>query len=103
MLPKGKLNGVFYLKTDTNEGYKDFSVEEYKRPKFEVTFDPVKDEYKYGQTIELKGKAMMFSGVALSNTTVNYEIKNTISAGDISHGTRKMMIMKILFWEKQNQ
>jgi hypothetical protein len=50
-------------------------VEEYKRPKFEVTFDPVKDEYKYGQTIELKGKAMMFSGVALSNTTVNYEIK----------------------------
>lgn len=75
MLPKGKLNGVFYLRTDANEGYKDFSVEEYKRPKFEVTFDPVKDEYKYGQTIELKGKAMMFSGVALSNTTVRYEIK----------------------------
>jgi len=75
MLPKGKLNGVFYLKTDTNEGYKDFSVEEYKRPKFEVTFDPVKEEYKYGQTIELKGKAMMFSGVALSNTTVQYEIR----------------------------
>ncbi|MEC3875280.1 alpha-2-macroglobulin family protein [Chryseobacterium salviniae] len=75
MLPKGKLNGAFYLRTDTNEGYKDFSVEEYKRPKFEVTFDPVKDEYKYGQTIELKGKTMMFSGVALSNTTVNYEIK----------------------------
>ncbi|MBB4804890.1 uncharacterized protein YfaS (alpha-2-macroglobulin family) [Chryseobacterium defluvii] len=75
ILPKGKLNGVFYLRTDSEEGYKDFRVEEYKRPKFEVTFDPVKEEYKYGQTIELKGKAMMFSGVALSNTTVNYEIK----------------------------
>lgn len=76
MLPKGKLNGTFYLNTDgDSEGYKDIRVEEYKRPKFEVTFDPVKDEYKYGQTIELKGKAMMFSGVALSNTTVNYEIK----------------------------
>ncbi|WP_106915388.1 alpha-2-macroglobulin family protein [Chryseobacterium aurantiacum] len=75
-LPKGKLNGVFYLNTDgTSNGYKDIRVEEYKRPKFEVTFEPVKDEYKYGQTIELKGKAMMFSGVALSNTTVNYEIK----------------------------
>ncbi|REC50362.1 alpha-2-macroglobulin family protein [Chryseobacterium pennipullorum] len=75
-LPKGKLNGVFNLTTDgDSQGYKNFSVEEYKRPKFEVTFDPVKDEYKYGQTIELKGKAMMFSGVALSNTTVNYEIK----------------------------
>ncbi|SHG46497.1 MG2 domain-containing protein [Chryseobacterium oranimense] len=76
ILPKGQLNGVFYLRTDEGtEGYKDIRVEEYKRPKFEVTFDPVKDEYKYGQTIELKGKAMMFSGVALSNTTVNYEIK----------------------------
>ncbi|MDQ0064265.1 alpha-2-macroglobulin family protein [Chryseobacterium lathyri] len=75
-LPKGQLNGVFYLKTDEgSQGYKDIRVEEYKRPKFEVTFDPVKEEYKYGQTIELKGKAMMFSGVALSNTTVNYEIK----------------------------
>ncbi len=75
ILPKGKLNGTFYLQTDSNSGYKDIRVEEYKRPKFEVTFDPVKDEYKYGQTIELKGKAMMFSGVALSNTSVNYEIK----------------------------
>jgi len=76
ILPKGQLNGVFYLRTDeASQGYKDIRVEEYKRPKFEVTFDPVKEEYKYGQTIELKGKAMMFSGVALSNTTVNYEIK----------------------------
>ncbi len=76
ILPKGKLNGNFTILTDGNSnGYKYIKVEEYKRPKFEVTFDSVKDEYKYGQTIELKGKAMMFSGVALSNTNVNYEIK----------------------------
>lgn len=76
ILPKGKLNGNFRFVTDGGtDGYKYFRVEEYKRPKFEVTFEPVKDEYKYGQTIELKGKAMMFSGVALGNTNVNYEIK----------------------------
>lgn len=76
ILPKGKLNGNFYLRIDgESQGYKNFRVEEYKRPKFEVTFTPVKEEYKYGQTIELKGKAVMFSGVPLSNTTVNYEIK----------------------------
>ncbi|OCK51389.1 hypothetical protein BA768_16470 [Chryseobacterium sp. CBo1] len=76
ILPKGKLNGNFTLSTDGNSnGYKYFQVEEYKRPKFEVTFEPVKDEYKYGQTIELKGKAMMFSGIALSNNNVNYEIR----------------------------
>lgn len=76
ILPKGKLNGNFTISTDGNsDGYKYFQVEEYKRPKFEVTFEPVKDEYKYGQVIELKGKAMMFSGVALSNINVSYEIK----------------------------
>ncbi|KQR91456.1 hypothetical protein ASG01_13870 [Chryseobacterium sp. Leaf180] len=76
ILPKGKLNGNFSLVTNGNaEAYKYFQVEEYKRPKFEVTFEPVKSEYKYGETIELKGKAMTFSGIALSNVTVNYEIK----------------------------
>lgn len=83
VLPLGKLNGQFYIEVDNDneesdfliDGTKYFQVEEYKRPKFEVTFEPVKDEYKYGQTIEVKGKAMMFSGVPLSNATVNYEIK----------------------------
>lgn len=83
VLPKGKLNGRFTIDVDNDydagkydiSGQKSFLVEEYKRPKFEVTFDPVKTEYKYGQTIEIRGKAMMFSGVALSNSTVNYEIK----------------------------
>ena len=73
VLPKGKLNGEFSVWIPGSSNF--FQVEEYKRPKFEVTFEPIKDEYKYGQTIELKGKAMMFSGVALSNSTVNYEIK----------------------------
>ena len=79
ILPNGKLNGGFSLKVDSdnldNDAYKSFQVEEYKRPKFEVTFEPIKSEYKYGETVELKGKAMMFSGVSLSNATVNYEIK----------------------------
>jgi uncharacterized protein YfaS (alpha-2-macroglobulin family) len=79
ILPKGKLNGQFLLEIKStekgNDATKYFSVEEYKRPKFEVSFEPIKDEYKYGQTIDIKGKAMMFSGVALSNSIVNYEIK----------------------------
>lgn len=83
-LPKGKLNGRFSIEVDNDddemtdyiiEGDKNFQVEEYKRPKFEVNFEPIKGEYKYGETVEVKGKAMMFSGVALSNVTVNYEIK----------------------------
>ncbi len=76
VLPKGKLNGNFRLRTEGGaEGYKSFKVEEYKRPNFEVTFDPIKDEYKYGENIQLKGKAQMYSGVALSNVVVKYSIQ----------------------------
>lgn len=77
ILPGGKLNGSFSLRIDGYGGQfsRYFSVEEYKRPKFEVTFEPIKSEYKYGETIELKGKAMTFSGIALNNTEVEYEIK----------------------------
>lgn len=76
-LPKGKLNGQFSIRINEKgiNTYKGFLVEEYKRPKFEVTFETVKGEYKYGQTLELKGKAMTFSGIPLSDATVNYEIK----------------------------
>ncbi len=77
VLPKGRLNGNFSLQVDgkSADGYKSFLVEEYKRPNFEVTFDPVKEEYQYGQTIQLKGKAVSYSGVPLSNVEVQYEIK----------------------------
>lgn len=83
VLPKGKLNGSFSIEVNNDDDASnyfideriDFDVEEYKRPKFEVTFEPVKGDYKYGQTLELKGSVMMFSGVALSNTKVSYEIR----------------------------
>lgn len=44
VLPKGKLNGEFSLWIPGSSKF--FQVEEYKRPKFEVTFDPIKDEYR---------------------------------------------------------
>lgn len=77
VLPKGKLNGNFSLavKSDNINEYKSFRVEEYKRPNFEVSFEPIKEEYRYGQTIELKGKTSTFSGIPLSNAIVNYEVK----------------------------
>ncbi len=76
-LPQGQLNGNFSLRIkDGNlSAYKSFRVEEYKRPKFEVSFEPIKGEYHYGQTLEVKGSAKAFSGVPLSNARVMYEIK----------------------------
>ncbi|MBS1572382.1 MAG: hypothetical protein JST62_08335, partial [Bacteroidetes bacterium] len=74
VLPIGILNGMFSIKIDDRFSTI-FNVEEYKRPKFEISFEPVKEEYQYGKTIELKGKALSFSGVPISNVSVNYEIK----------------------------
>ncbi|SHG06378.1 alpha-2-macroglobulin family protein [Chryseobacterium vrystaatense] len=81
VLPKDKLNGKFRMQVSgTYNNYligdsKYFSVEEYKRPKFEITFDTIKKDYRYGETIELKGKVLTFSGIPLSNTNVNFELK----------------------------
>ncbi|MDR2236199.1 MAG: hypothetical protein LBE92_08750 [Chryseobacterium sp.] len=81
VLPKDRLNGQFRLVVSGNyasrhiSDSKYFSVEEYKRPKFEITFDTIKKDYQYGEIIELKGKAVTFSGIPLSKTSVDYEIK----------------------------
>ncbi|MFC3158293.1 MG2 domain-containing protein [Chryseobacterium arachidis] len=81
VLPKDKMNGQFSLSVSGTynnrnfSGNKYFSVEEYKRPKFEILFDTIKNDYKYGETIELKGKVLTFSGIPLSNAVVNYDIK----------------------------
>jgi len=80
VLPKDRLNGRFTIQAGSTSrssvnGSVAFSVEEYKRPKFEIVFDTIRNEYKYGQTIELKGKAVTFSGIPLSNSTINFDIK----------------------------
>ena len=57
----------------------DIRIEEYKRPTFEVTFDEVKESFKVGDTVKVNGKAMGYSGIPVSNATVNYSIKRNAS------------------------
>lgn len=53
----------------------DFRVEEYKRPKFNVSFVPIKKRYKLGQTIALKGKAEAYAGVNIDGAKVKYSVQ----------------------------
>lgn len=39
------------------------TVAEYKRPKFEITFNPLKDAYKLGDQLTVSGIAKTYSGV----------------------------------------
>jgi len=72
MLPASGLGGQFRI--DNNSGSTYFSVEEYKRPKFEVTFLPVTGSYRLNEKISVPGKAESYSGVPVSDASVSYRV-----------------------------
>jgi hypothetical protein len=73
VLPSSCLNGIFSIRT--SRGSVSFRVEEYKRPTFEVTTDEVKESYSIGDSINVKGKAMTFSGIPLDGQKVTYTVR----------------------------
>ncbi len=72
VLPQGLLNG--YMRLEGDYGSVSFRVEEYKRPTFEVKFDPVKGSYRYGDKVEITGKAEALAGYSVDNSTVKYRV-----------------------------
>ena len=53
-------------------------VEEYKRPKFKVEFQPYKKSNVFGDSIVVNGSAKGFSGVNVSNANVNYKVERVL-------------------------
>ena len=75
VLPSPCLTGYFSLRAaDTSVSFK---VEEYKRPTFDVTFEPVKVEYQVGDSIEVVGMAKTFAGAPVQNARVHYNISRS--------------------------
>ncbi len=74
-IPMGLLNGNFIIRCSS--GSINISVEEYKRPKFEVKMLPFKGNYLLNDTVEVEGKAISYSGAALSDAKVTYRITRT--------------------------
>lgn len=70
--PEGLLNGNMQIRNAT--GSVDFSVEEYKRPKFAVTFDTLKKAYALNETITIAGNAKAYAGNAIDNAVVKYRV-----------------------------
>ena len=54
------------------------TVEEYKRPTFEVSFLPVTKTFILRDTVTLKGTALSFSGAMVSGARFSYHIKRTV-------------------------
>ena len=72
VLPTGTLNGQFQI--STKNGSKYFSVEEYKRPKFEAKILPFESNYRLNDKVEIKGKAIAYSGANITDANVVYRI-----------------------------
>lgn len=75
--PQGTLTGQMCITNTWGSYY--FSVEEYKRPKFEADFLPVKGSYRAGENITVTGEATAYAGNKIDGAKVKYRIKRTAS------------------------
>jgi len=71
-LPASGLTGQFSIQAKNSSAY--FSVEEYKRPTFQVEFDEVTEKYQDGDTVTVVGHVKSFAGVPVQGAQVKYNV-----------------------------
>jgi hypothetical protein len=74
VLPASGLNGYFSIYTKPDNGQADFRVEEYKRPKFFVDYEPIKGTYKVNDKIRITGIAKAYAGNLVDGAMVKYRV-----------------------------
>lgn len=80
IIPNNGLTGNFSIMAKSskrNLGSVNFSVEEYKRPKFEAEFLPVTETFAVNDSVVAKGTAKAFAGSNISDAKVTYSVKRT--------------------------
>jgi len=75
--PQNVLTGDMRIQNEN--GTSNFSVEEYKRPTFSVSFDPVKGSFVLGDSIQVSGFAEAYAGANIDNAKVQYRIVRNAS------------------------
>ncbi|MCG1035729.1 alpha-2-macroglobulin family protein [Polaribacter sargassicola] len=109
ILPNNGLTGQYFIEVKLNAKNKYslfgnrsyFSVEEYKRPKFETEFKPITEIYKINDSVTITGFANSFSGANITDAKVVYRVHRIVqyptwyswrrpninsSAQEITHG-----------------
>lgn len=79
VIPLNVAHGRAFLSANDNGGV-NVDIEEYKRPTFAVSFDPVKESYKYNDSVTVKGHVKAFAGYGLSQARVAYHIVRSVMA-----------------------
>lgn len=75
--PQGVLNGQMHITDGHGTAY--LSVEDYKRPKFEVTFNPIKGSYKINDDIAVSGLAKAYAGNVIDGAKVSYRVVRSVN------------------------
>ncbi|WP_148782577.1 alpha-2-macroglobulin family protein [Aquimarina intermedia] len=78
ILPSSGLTGLYVIQMD-NYHNTTFSVEEYKRPKFETEFKPVTETYKVNDSITVQGTAMAYAGSSITDAKVVYRVYRKVN------------------------
>lgn len=77
VLPSVCLNGSFRIEVKGGEGSRFVQVEEYKRPTFEITFQPLAEAYRLGDKVLLKGNVKAFNGSTVQNMPLAYTVQRS--------------------------
>lgn len=75
ILPQNALTGSFTIDADNFNSSAHFSVEEYKRPKFYVEFEPVKGMYRVNDSITITGFAKAYAGNVVDGAKVKFNVQ----------------------------
>lgn len=74
-LPSNLMNGNFSIQDFETSASVEFSVEEYKRPKFKTELIKPVETFKVNDSITVKGITTAFAGNSISNAKVNYRVR----------------------------
>lgn len=74
-LPSGGLTGQMSISSSHGASRHYFQVEEYKRPKFEVTFDTLKDIVRLNESVTVRGNAKDYAGSFVSGAKAGYRVE----------------------------
>ncbi len=73
--PRDRLMGQMVLRVDGGpQGAASVTVEEYKRPKFQVTLDAPKEAAKLNEQVSLQGTATAYTGAAINDAKVSWRV-----------------------------
>lgn len=79
LAPEGGLLGSMHIESSLGNSRQYFRVEEYKRPKFEVTFKDLKEAYRLNDEVKITGHALGFAGNNIDGASVKYRVVREVS------------------------